>query len=65
MICEQLPTIYVVTKNNDVFEYVVDQTNFPTLEDINNFIKKEYGDKFKELRLGNTVGYLRKPNYEK
>lgn len=65
MICEKLPTIYVVTKNNDVFEYVVDQTNFPTLEDINNFIKKEYGDKFKELRLGNTVGYLRKPNYEK
>ena len=65
MICIKLPTIYVVTKNNDVFEYVVDQANTPTLEDINNFIKKEYGDNFKELRLGNTIGVLRKPNYEK
>ena len=65
MICIKLPTIYVVTKNNDVFEYVVDQANTPTLEDINNFIKKEYGDNFKELRLGNTIGGLRKPNYEK
>ncbi len=65
MICIKLPTIYVVTKNNDIFEYAVDQTNTPTLEDINNFIKKEYGDNFKELRLGNTIGYIRKPNYEK
>lgn len=65
MICIKLPTVYVVTKNNDIFEYAVDQINTPTLEDINNFIKEEYGDKFKELRLGNTIGVLKKPNYEK
>lgn len=65
MICEQLPIIYVVTKNNDIFEYAVDQTNTPTLEDIDKFIKKEYGDNFKEIRLGITIGYIRKPNYEK
>lgn len=60
MICEQLPTVLVVLKNNDIFEYAVDQTNPITLEDINNFIKKEYGDKFKELRLGTTIGVLKK-----
>lgn len=65
MICEQLPTVLVVLKNNDIFEYAVDQTNPITLEDINNFIKKEYGDKFKELRLGTTIGVLKKSGYEK
>lgn len=63
MICQKLPKIYVITKKNDIFEYVIDENL--NLEEINTFIKKEYGDNFKELRLGTTVGYLRKPPYEK
>ena len=36
MICKNLPTIYVVDKNNNVFEYVIDQQISINLEDINN-----------------------------
>lgn len=63
MICKKLPTIYVVTKKNDIFEYAIDGNL--TLDEINTFIKNEYGDNFKELRLGTTVRYLRKASYEK
>ena len=65
MICKNLPSIYVVTKNNDIFEYVIDQQTTITLEDINKFIKEKYGDSFKEIRLGTTIGYLTKADYEK
>lgn len=65
MICKNLPTIYVVDKNNNVFEYVIDQQVSITLEDINNFVKQKYGDTFKEIRLGTTVSYLTKAGYEK
>lgn len=58
MICKKLPTIYVVTKKNDIFTYTID--GIINLEEINEFIKKEYGDNFKELRLGTTIGYLTK-----
>lgn len=63
MICKKLPTIYVVTKKNDIFEYAIDDNI--SLDEINTFVKNEYGDNFKELRLGTTVGYLRKASYEK
>lgn len=63
MICINLPTVYVVTKNNDIFTYAIDGNI--NLEKINDFIKKEYGDTFKELRLGTTIGILKKSGYEK
>lgn len=53
-----LPTIYVITKTNDIFTYAVE--NGINLEEINNYIKQIYGDNFKELKLGTTVGYLTK-----
>lgn len=58
MICQKLPRIYVITKKNDIFEYVIDENI--NLEEINAFIKKEYGDNFKEIRLCNTIGYLKR-----
>ena len=63
MICIKLPTIYVVDKKNNIHEYAIDNTiNF---EQINEYIKKAYGDDFKEIRLGDTIGYLRKESYTK
>ena len=65
MLYKRLPTIYVVDKNNNIFEYAIDDKISITLEDINKFIKEKYGDNFKEIRLGTTVGFLTKANYEK
>lgn len=65
MICEKLPTITVITKNSTVFEYAIDQRNPISLEELCKYFKEEYKDNLKEIRLGDTIGYIRKPNYEK
>lgn len=63
MICIKLPTICVVDKNNNTHEYAIENTI--NLEQINEYIKKAYGDNLKEVRLGTTIGYLRKESYTK
>lgn len=64
MICIKLPTITVITKNDGIFEYAIDQ-NTVTLEDLDKYLKETYKDNIKEVRLANTIGYLRKLSYEK
>lgn len=65
MICIKLPTVVVITKNNNIFKYAIDQRNPINLEELCKYFKEEYKDNFKEILLDDTIGYIKKPDYEK
>lgn len=58
IICKNLPTVYVYTKDGNIFRYAVDKiVNF---EELNKFFKEQYGNKLDKIVLGCTIGYIDK-----
>lgn len=60
IICKNLPTVYIYTKDGTIFRYAVDDIiNF---EELNKFFKEKYGNKLDKIVLGYTIGYINKNN---
>lgn len=55
---KNLPTVYVYTKDGNIFRYAVD--NIINFEELNKFFKEQYGNKLDKIVLGYTIGYINK-----
>ena len=60
IICNNLPTVYVYIKDGTIFRYAVNNTI--GFEELNNFFKKQYGNKLDKVVLGYTIGYINDEN---
>lgn len=60
IICSNLPTVYVYTKDGTIFRYAVNNTI--GFEELNKFFKKKYGSKLDKVVLGYAIGYINDEN---
>lgn len=62
IISKNLPTVYVYTKDGNIFHYAID--NNINFEKLNKFFKEQYGNKLYKIVLGYTIGYINENNEE-